>query len=387
MTGSTHPVGALYVVDADGSDLRNIGNGFYASWSPDSSRIAVATPHGSDTVVYTTALDGSDVRVLVRKRGDGVLEAVAPEDWRSRGDAASCIGGVVVPNPQANPGLVRDCEALFGLRDRLNDHSVLNWDTNTPIAGWKGVTFEGPPDMQEDTDSQASPPPRVRGLSLPQRNLSSLRGIIPAVANLTELWRLDLSGNRLTESISSDVASLTSLRVLNLGSNHMSGPIPSELGDLTSLRVLNLGSNRLSGPIPAELGDLPALEELHLSFTALSGSIPPAMGNLTSLRVLNLRDAGVSGTIPADLGKLAALEVLNLSFNDLSGTIPPELGRLAALELLNLSFNDLSGTIPAELGRLTALEYLDVGSTKIAGCIPPELRGKVRGYGEPEDCT
>ena len=65
-----------YIIEADGSAMRELpGPGNHASWSPDGSRIAVYAGSLSDVVLYTMARDGSDIRVLVEKAGDGSLTA------------------------------------------------------------------------------------------------------------------------------------------------------------------------------------------------------------------------------------------------------------------------------------------------------------------------
>ena len=74
------------MVNSDGSDLREIGiGGYYASWSPDGSRIASRIIYGSydsrrkpkDIVLYTMAPDGTDIRVLVIGGEDNSLQAVS----------------------------------------------------------------------------------------------------------------------------------------------------------------------------------------------------------------------------------------------------------------------------------------------------------------------
>ncbi len=342
---SVFSVGTLYVVDADGAGIHNIGQGSYASWSPDGSMIANLAPYGSDVVLSTMSPDGTDVRVLVRVRDDGFL-AAAGSDQRPSATVASCSAGVVVADPDANPGLVRDCEALVKMVDRIAVVG-LNWSADTPISEWTGVLSDVPVGRGDDSDSgTVSSPARVRELSL------------------SRLIRGDLFPDAVME--------LTGLRVLDLSVNGLYGELPSELGGLSELRVLRLDNNGLRGPIPAELGKLRMLEELGLSENPLGGSIPAELGNLSSLRELHLSGNYLSGSIPAELGNLSSLRELYLGRNNLSGPIPSELGNLSALNVLELrGLRGLTGCIPAALAdRLFASDGLLMGRTESSGWLP-----------------
>lgn len=306
-----------YVVKADGSDLRIVGERSVDDRSkfvpsPDGSRIAVTTrrrPYNevNGIVLYTMLPDGTDVRVLARVNEYGFLEAVGPEQ-RPSATVASCSAGVVVADPNANPGLVRDCESLMKIIGRFAVVG-LNWNADTPISEWVGVSSDAP----AGRDNPRSSPARVRGLSL--------------------------SGLSMRDTFPDEVMELTGLRVLDLSGTGLRGEIPAELGELSSLRVLRLHSNELSGPIPSELGNLSALEYLDLSY------------NYT-----------MDGPIPSELGSLSALKVLRVYGNDLSGPIPSELFNLSALERLDLGGVDgLTGCIPAALAeRLRAANALTI---------------------------
>lgn len=203
--------------------------------------------------------------------------------------AAACDNGLAVPEPEANPGLVADCEALLAARDALRGDGRLNWGYSRPVTQWQGVLLGGEPR-------------RIAGLRLAARNFN--------------------------------------------------GVLPPELGLLERLRYLNLRSNLLTGPIPPELGQLGELEILQLQWNLLDGLIPSALGRLESLRVLNLRDNELSGPIPSALGQLAELRELRLHENRLDGRIPRSLGDLSALELVRLRENRFSGCVPAGLAEV-----------------------------------
>ena len=397
------PSEPMYLAHLDGSNYRIVSNQpvrqdeFYTSWSPDISRVAVAVPLATDIALYAAERDGSSVRVLAIRNENGLLESVGPEERHPAG-IASCSSGVVVPDPESNPDLVGDCEALVEMVGPLAVLG-LNWSADTPIAEWEGITLEDP--TQEDSPpSVLHSSPRVRGVSL--RKLG-LRGPFPISATrLTGIRVLDLSDNQMTGAIPAELGQLTELRVLNLHHSertYLDGTIPPELGNLTNLRELSL-SGQFTGPIPqelgrlanletltlyglfdspipSELGNLSALKTLNLINCKLTGPIPLELGNLRLLETLDLRSNDLSGPIPPELGNLRLLETLDLNFNELSGPIPPELGNLTNLKTLNLGFNSLSGFIPPELGNLAALEYLEISASRdLSGCIPATLRGQ-----------
>ena len=84
---STGWQGRLYLVDADGENLRQIGDDTNATFSPDGSRIAAVSQRYSysEPVLYTMGLNGSDIRPLVARGEDGKLKALnAPPRWWER---------------------------------------------------------------------------------------------------------------------------------------------------------------------------------------------------------------------------------------------------------------------------------------------------------------
>ena len=131
---------------------------------------------------------------------------------------AECSNRVVVPRPDLDPELARDCSLLLSAKDKLAGGASLNWSADLIITRWEGVTI------------RLSPSPRVRHLLLDDLGLTGR--IPPELGGLEGLERLDLEANYLT------------------------GEIPSELGRLSNLTELFLHFNRLTGGIPPELGSL-----------------------------------------------------------------------------------------------------------------------------------
>ena len=183
-----------------------------AAWAPDGSRVAVRaagnpTPNG-EVVLYTMAPDGSDVRVLVR----GGLAMVAEHSGYQDAEAgrAACREGYVVPNPEANPGLVADCETLMAMRDTLAGPTIVNWGAGTPLEQWVGVQISGEP-------------LRVTGLWFEHRDgrhgheSHELIGRLPpAIGDLDQLRTLDLSGHTFFDEVPRELERLRHLRELNL---------------------------------------------------------------------------------------------------------------------------------------------------------------------------
>ena len=195
-----------------------------AAWSPDGSRIVF---HDDDpgreswVILYTTARDGSDVRVLVRRVEDGLV--AESSDWnRVSGEIDACSSGSLVDDPQENVGLVRDCESLLLIRDQLAGDAFLNWSSVLPMAEWIGVTIDGSPR-------------RVTVL-----DLAFISGV--------------QLGHPLNGFISPDLSQLTGLRELLLTNNSLMGTFPQELGSLPNLRVLDLSGNlHMEGCVPTQL--------------------------------------------------------------------------------------------------------------------------------------
>ncbi len=235
-----------YLVRSDGTGLRSLAPGLpstRAAWSPDGSRIAIYHPAH---LLATVARDGTDLRFLMGLGKEGRFQALNPPLSGRPVDLGACSAGLVVPEPEANPGLVHDCEVLLSIRDRLGGHIQLNWSESAPIGEWEGVTLGGEPS-------------RVLGLILESRNeMGTVR-------------------DRLTGTLPSELGSLAELRVLVLNRNYLSGSIPPELGSLTNLWWLDLSDNYLSGSIPPELDNLTNPSILHLRSNRFTGCIPTAL--------------------------------------------------------------------------------------------------------------
>ena len=204
--GNERAYPGIQVIGADGSDpeLVAIDNPVPesvedAAWSPDGTRIAMVGDFGRQgaddptkwIALLTVRADGAGLRVLVGRRDDGSLAGLGISRGDISADVAACREGVAVPDPDANAGLVEDCEALLEVQNSVAGPGGLNWLVERDIREWDGIVVEGAP-------------PRVREITLIRRGLV--------------------------------------------------GEIPRELSRLAELRVLHMWDNALTGEIPAELG-------------------------------------------------------------------------------------------------------------------------------------
>ena len=329
----------IYVLSPANKDLRTIANSrpTRAAWSPDGRSIAVYFPRRGISIITQ---DGTEEHFIGEVTNDGSFSVRKPPPPV---DIGACSNGVMVPQPEANPGLVRDCEVLLDMRNTLVGHGpiVINWNEETPLSQWIGVVIDGSP-------------PRVHEL---------------------ELW-----GSGLKGSLPPEIGQLTELRVIDIregGSgveaNELQGPLPKELGDLTNLDELVIGRQALSGPIPPELGKLKNLTKLDLYKNNLSGSIPPELAQMESLKNLVLTLNNLRGNIPVELAQLQELYYLQLDGNEFSGSIPVELAELVILRTLHLNDNNLGGEIPVELAQLQYLDDLKLEGNDFSGCIAEEF--------------
>ena len=164
----------------------------------------ITTAAASDAHATTRIANVSGLQQKYRDMG--AYDDITPDDGETTTftpaqppPAPGCANGTAVPTPNANRGLVQDCETLLAAKDALRGAATVNWGTGTAISSWDGVTTGGSPS-------------RVTGLNLSNR---SLTGTIPAgLGRLFALTTLNLSGNQLTGSIPEELGWLTNLTEL-----------------------------------------------------------------------------------------------------------------------------------------------------------------------------
>ena len=135
-------------------------------------------------------------------------------------------GDLTVATIPGNPDLLADRVQLLRLRDTLAGTGTLDWDHDTPMTTWTGVTIGGTP-------------PRVTKLQLANRGLNGeLSGLL---GHLTGLEELRLDGNALTGAIPSRVSQLTRLTHVYLGGNALTRCVPPSLRAVANNDIASLG--------------------------------------------------------------------------------------------------------------------------------------------------
>lgn len=201
-----------------------------------------------------------------------------------------------------------------------------------------------------------------------------------SVANLhisPSLLQLDLSRNRISDSLNYSLSNCQNLNLLNFSDNKLSGKLASDLSSCNSLSILDLSYNLLSGDMPSNfLSASPfSLNYLDLSHNNFSGKFSDLdFGKCVNLTVINLSQNILSGSqFHPSLSGCQLLETFNLSHNALQDKIPGSLlGNLKSLKQLSLAHNQFSGGIPPELGQACGgLLDVDLSANKLTGELPP----------------
>ncbi|KAJ6968950.1 receptor-like protein 12 [Populus alba x Populus x berolinensis] len=198
------------------------------------------------------------------------------------------------------------------------------------------------------------------------------------MANLTQLFYLDLSSNNFTGTLPSFRKS-KNLTYVDVSHNQLTGEIPSSHWEgLRSLTYVDLGYNVFSGSIPSSLFAIPSLQRIQLSNNRFGGQIPE-FPNVSSslLDTLDLSSNSLEGPIPSSVFGLAKLNVLELPSNMLNGTVELHwIQNLPNLTTLGLSYNNL--TVYASGGN-SNISSLQIKKLRLASChlgMFPDLRNQ-----------
>ena len=361
--GEYHPyTRAIYTVEADGSELKRIGEATTpATWSPDSGQLAFARAEGKNASIYTARPDGTDLRQI----WSGELKTpITRVSWSPDGSELLVVSGLLWAITPDGTGMrpVGSSNPPVWLYDAA-------WSPDgSRIAALGALSPSG--SVADSFDSFT--------VITMARNGTDVRVLVGMDVDV-EGWLYAWSSSRLETSVDPTSCSAGSVvpepkadRGLVQDCEVLLG-IRDMLAGSASLNW-NAGVSILQWQGVVVAGSPPRVQRLALVAAGLTGVLPPELGQLTELRWLNVAGGssstpnGLTGVIPPELGSLVKLEGMDLSSNFLSGPIPEELGNLTGLGKLDLRRNFLSGCIPVELSHLT------VESDGLERCIPTEVR-------------
>ncbi|KAG6632841.1 hypothetical protein CIPAW_12G006800 [Carya illinoinensis] len=166
--------------------------------------------------------------------------------------------------------------------------------------------------------------------------------ITPVFNSTVDLSYLDISNNRISDTIPRWLGNMSYLSTLVMANNSFYGWIPCEL---SMTGTLDLSHNLFTGSLPFCL-NLPKLKHLYLQGNEFTGSIPKVLFNSSSLLTLDIGYNNFTGNISVEIKQLQGLRVLLLSGNHFTGIIPNQLCLLRMISIMDLSKNAFSGTIP-----------------------------------------
>ncbi|KAB1670476.1 hypothetical protein ES319_1Z161400v1 [Gossypium barbadense] len=143
----------------------------------------------------------------------------------------------------------------------------------------------------------------------------------------TNLEELDLSGNLFRNNTISFPQGLSSLKSLTLYNNHLQGSLDTiGLSNLTNLKKLDLSGNQIESFQSFKDGgrklELTHLEELNLDGNLFNTSVFASLNKLSNLKSLSIRFNQLKGSIDMkDLEAFINLRKLDMSYNELKDLV------------------------------------------------------------------
>ncbi|KAE8675747.1 CYP711A1 protein [Hibiscus syriacus] len=183
-----------------------------------------------------------------------------------------------------------------------------------------------------------------------------LSGELPELGSLENLYFLDASNNAISGYLPTTLP--PSLIQISMRNNTIEGTIPQSLQYLSFLQVLDLSHNKLTDSVPYFLFNHPSLQQLTLAFNAFTSvQYPSNLGTQSVLIAVDLSNNELQGWLPPFLPLMPNLSALSLENNKLSGFIPVQYALktvvpgpgIAPFVRLLLGGNYLFGPIPRAL--------------------------------------
>jgi hypothetical protein len=199
------------------------------------------------------------------------------------------------------------------------------------------------------------------------------------------LQQITLPFNLMTGKLPEIYAEMKQLIALEVHENLLTGTLPDiyfSAEGFNGLQVLNVGGNMLEGTVSSDLGNLKILKGLHLFENDFVGDFPPGLAQLSFLAFARVQRNRFTGPFPSALGQLEQLTEVWFFENKFTGTIPSEVGRLSRCIDFRIHTNpgitgpipDLNETLSTRVGELVELIQLRVSTNRLTGSIPSEIQ-------------
>jgi hypothetical protein len=265
----------------------------------------------------------------------------------------------------ANSCRYQDSLQLVQLYQTANGaHWINQWNLNTPIHTWFGVTLTAQGCVQNIELRANNLAGTIPNLNLPNLDVLSLaenalNGSIPAL-HLPLVQSVALGRNQLTGNI--PYLNCPNLKGFYVPSNKLSGSIPNL--NCPQLVFIDLSDNPLTGPIPNF--NFPNLTGIVITNTQVTGTLPNF--NFPKLTLLHLYNNQLTGTVPNF--NFPLVENVFLHHNQFSGAIPAF--NLPNANALLLDNNQFTGSIPDFNVPTTC--FIRLNFNQLSGCIPVSLK-------------
>ncbi|XP_078078694.1 transforming growth factor beta activator LRRC32 [Mustelus asterias] len=200
------------------------------------------------------------------------------------------------------------------------------------------------------------------------------------------IWKLDLSVNRIQSLMMENLTHYNSIQHLDLQSNHLAFIQPGAFASLSHLEVLNLADNLLdlskhglgrlpylkrlelsgnslyTGVIEDFLKEAPLLEELSLARNSITKLSDHTFQGSPSLKHINLQHNVIIEIESGAFRSLSNLSVLDLAMNSIPCISDFDLQQL---QVLNLSKNSIEHFLAAESEDEFRLQWLDLSDNNL----------------------
>lgn len=201
---------------------------------------ASGTASASPTTVTVTVNTNTD---MINGRS-GASVTVTPTGFGA--------SAVTINISQAKGDIPADGKKLMTILAALNSTSTLtptNWGTSHDLTIWEGVTITSG---------------KVTGIELPSKGFDGT--ISAAIADFTELTKLDLSGNNLTGVPPKELAALAKMTIFKVSGNMMSGVLHSNFPNNPNYFTWSAMTNVYPQQgDPADANDYPSTLKLKLN--------------------------------------------------------------------------------------------------------------------------